>query len=307
MSWLRRLWPFAGANRTLTPVALRPAQAAPARAAAVDVVQMPDGEPPVSISALAWLTGFGSLPQASATADEQKVLKLIDDILAAPAFPDRLLPRAAHLIPQLIALLRQSDLPAAELTARIGKDALLSAEVMRLADSPYYRGQDPVRNLEQAVLRIGEWGLQQVISRVILKPIYRGTPGPWSARAAARHWEHAETLARHAAAWAPAAGQPVFEAYLAGMLRGTGWIIALNLADGVALPAGEPPTQAFADALEDRVHRLFGHAAQGWNITPGFTAFSRVAYRHGAADLSHGLSAVLQGAHRDCMRELLAH
>ena len=44
-----------------------------------------------------------------------------------------MLPRAAHLIPQLITLLRQSDLPAAELTARIGEDALLSAEVMRLS------------------------------------------------------------------------------------------------------------------------------------------------------------------------------
>ena len=300
MNWFRRL--FQSAAKPLAP------EATPSErpAAAVDVLQAQDGPPAVTPSALPWLLGMGSLPQAAVTAAEHQVLVLIDNTLAAPALPDKLLPRAAHLIPQLIALLRQSDLPTAELTARIGKDAVLSAEVMRLADSPYYRGQDPVRNLEQAVLRIGEWGLQQVIARVILKPIYRGTPGPWSARAAARHWEHAETLAGHAAALAPAAGQAPFDAYLAGMLHGTGWIITLNLADSLALPAAVAPTQTFADALEDRVHRLFGQAAQRWDITPGFTAFTRAAFRNGIEDPSHGLSPVLQSARRNCMQELLA-
>jgi hypothetical protein len=51
---------------------------------------------------------------------------------SAPTLPDRLLPRAAHLIPQMIALLRQTDLPVTEITARVGKGAVLSAEVMRL-------------------------------------------------------------------------------------------------------------------------------------------------------------------------------
>ena len=233
------------------------------------------------------------------------MLDLIDAVLAAPTLPDRLLPRAAHLIPQLIALLRQTDLPVAEITARIGKDAVLSAEVMRLADSPYYRRQDPVRNLEQAVTRIGEWGLQQVIARVILKPIYRGTPGPWSQRATDRHWEHAETLSRHAAALAEPSGQWPFDAYLAGMLQGTGWVVALHLTDSTRLAPDQPPSEAFAQALEDRVHRLFGLVAQGWDITPGFTQFAQAAFRHGQADHTHGLSPLLLAARQHCLLELV--
>ncbi|MBP6852813.1 MAG: HDOD domain-containing protein, partial [Rhodoferax sp.] len=73
-----------------------------------------------------------------------------------------------------------------------------------------------------------------------------------------------------------------------------------------ALPAAVAPTQTFADALEDRVHRLFGQAAQRWDITPGFTAFTRAAFRNGIEDPSHGLSPVLQSARRNCMQELLA-
>lgn len=271
-----------------------------------DAQDAPDAPELSTTLALPWLLGLGTLAEAAISADEQAVLASIDAILATPALPDRLLPRAAHLIPQLIALLRQSDLPVTELTARIGKDAVLSAEVMRLSDSPYYRQLDPARNLEQAVLRIGEWGLQQVIARVILKPIYQGSPGPWSARASARHWEHAETLSRHAAALAESSGQYRFDAYLAGMLHGTGWVVALHLADSARLAPVLPPSQAFADALEERVHRLFGQAARRWDITPGFTRFAQAAYRHGRSDNSHGLSPVLQTARQHCLRELMA-
>ena len=267
---------------------------------------MADASPPPDLLVLPWLLGFSTLAPTDASADERGVLDQIDAVLANATLPDRLLPRAAHLIPQLIALLRQTDLPVAEITARIGKDAMLAAEVMRLSDSPYYRRQDPVRNLEEAVTRIGEWGLQQVIARVILKPIYRGTPGPWSQRATDRHWEHAETLARHAAALAENSGQRPFDAYLAGMLQGTGWVVALHLADGTRLAPGQAPSQAFAEALEDRAHRLFGQAAQGWDISPGFTQFAQAAFRHGLADDTHSLSPLLLAARQQSLRELMA-
>lgn len=306
MSWFRRWWSSGGTPGA--PAQDRPAHAAHAAPASAGTAapDAPETPAPPAALALPWLLGFGTLAEAATSADEQAVLDRIDAVLATPVLPERLLPRAAHLIPQLIALLRQSDLPVAELTARIGRDAVLAAEVMRLSDSPYYRQQDPVRNLEQAVLRIGEWGLQQVIARVILKPIYQGTHGPWSTRATARHWDHAETLSRHAAALSEASGQPPFDAYLAGMLHGTGWVVALHLADGTRLAPDPAPSQAFADALEERVHRLFGQAAQPWDITPGFTRFAQAAYRHGRADQSHGLSPVLQAARQLCLQELAA-
>ncbi len=301
MSWFRRLWP--APSRPPVPQVAPTLPTLPAAPAAAS----PAGDPPdAPHRTLPWLLGFGELVQDDATVGERELLGLIDQTLAEPVFPDRLLPRAAHLIPQLIALLRQSELPSGEMATRITRDALLSAEVMRLSNSPYYRGQDPVRDLEQAVRRIGEWGLQQVIARVILKPIYQGTPGLWGARAAPRQWDLAETLARHASLLAPDAGQAPFDAYLAGMLHGTGWTIALNLADRAGLALHPTPTLVLADALDDRVHRLFGHAAQRWDITPGFTAFTRAACRNGSADLSHGLSAVLRGAQQPCMQDLMA-
>ena len=97
-------------------------------------------------------------------ATEQHALDTLDKILALPDLPDNLLPRAAALIPQMIALVRQTSLPVAEIAARVGKDAVLSAELMRLASSPYCRMQGDVRNLLQAITLIGLQGLQTVIA-----------------------------------------------------------------------------------------------------------------------------------------------
>ena len=188
-----------------------------------------------------------------------------------PAIPDNLLPRAAALIPQLIALVRQTDLPVPAIAERVGKDAVLTAELMRLASSPYYRVQGDVTDLEQAITLIGLQGLQTVIARVLLKPIYQAAPGPLAGRAAPRMWEHSEALARHTAILSEPAGQPVFDGYLAGMLHDTGWTVALTVIDRASITLDLPPSAAFAAMLDDRVHRLFGHAAQRWDITPGFT------------------------------------
>ena len=97
-----------------------------------------------------------------------------------------MLPRAAALIPQLLAMLRQSDLPVPAIAERLSKDAVLTAEVMRLASSPFYRAQGCVNDLARAISLIGMRGLNTVISRVVLKPIYDAAPGPLSARASAR-------------------------------------------------------------------------------------------------------------------------
>jgi len=294
MKWLSRLW----SGRKPSPAATKPPpDSTTSRAPATAPV--PDGP-----AVLPWLLGCAALTDTPISEPEKAALAELDKMLALPTMADNLLPRAASLIPQLIALLRQTDLPTAEIAARVGKDAVLTAEVMRLASSSFHSGQGAVVDLQQAVTRIGLRGLQTVMARVLLKPIYQGSQGPWSARAAPRLWEHSDGLARHASMLAGQAGQPAFDGYLAGMLHDTGWIVALNLIDRSGLAIAVPPSQAFASALEDRVHRLFGHAARRWDITASFTAFAQDAREHGPTGGRHPLSALMPQAHRDCMREL---
>ena len=216
-----------------------------------------------------------------------------------------MLPRAAALIPQLLTILRQSDLPVPAIAERLSKDAVLTAEVMRLARRPFYRAQGCVNDLARAISLIGITGLNTVISRVVLKPIYDAAPGPLSARASARLWEHAQLLATHAATEASAAGLSVFDGYLAGLLHGSGWTIALRPIDRAAVTVPLPATETFAEVCSERAHRLFGLAAERWNITPGFTELGVNAREVLLASSRSPLVAALGRAQARAMADLL--
>lgn len=293
MNWFARLW---SPRQEPKPAVARPASA-------------PAPQPPAqSVSAqhfLPWLPGNIQLTDGAPTPDEQRTLAELKKIMALPAIPDNMLPRAAELVPQLIAILRETQLPLQAIAQRVSKDAVLAAEVMRLASSPYYRSQGDVTDIVQAIRLIGSTGLQTVIARVVLKPIYRGTVGSTRADVAARLWEHSEALARHTASLAETAGQPVFDGYLAGMLHNTGWKVALFAIERAGIPLNSQPSTPFACALAEQVHCLFGHAAQRWAITPGFMAFAHDARHHGLAAGMHPLAAVLLQAQQRCTHEAL--
>ncbi len=300
MSWFSWLWPDRSKQPThrrdpitslVMPVRTEPAVAHVA----------PQGEDRLALS---WLLGCADLADTPMSPVERSALDAISKTLALPEVPDNLLPRAAALIPQLIALVRQTSLPTPVIAERVRKDAVLAAEVMRLASSSYYRAQGDVTNLEQAIALIGLQGLQTVIARVLLKPIYQAAPGPLSSQAGSRMWEHSEALARHTAILAEPAGQPVFDGYLAGMLRDTGWIIAFGIIDRANLKLAVPPSQAFGSALAEQVHRMFGLAAQRWEITPGFAALAQDVRRNGLAASSHPLARMLKQGQQLCLAEL---
>jgi HD-like signal output (HDOD) protein len=182
------------------------------------------------------------------------------------------------------------------LAQRVAKDVQLTAEVMRLAGSPFYRAQGAVTDLGQAITLIGVSGLNTVIARVVLKPIYEGAPGPLSARAAPRLWEHADVLASHTSAQAAQAGASAFDGALAGLLHGCGTAVALRLIDRSGAALSMPPSAAFAAAVGERAHRLFGLAAQRWNITPAFSALAADARGVPLAASADALATALRRA-----------
>ena len=255
---------------------------------------------------LSWLLGCAPPVDAPISPAEQRLLVQLDKTLALPTLPDDLLPRATALIPQLLALLRQTDLPVPALAQKVAKDPVLAAEVLRLASSPYYRAQGEVSDLAQAIALIGVQGLQTVIARVVLKPMYgaAGASG-LGTLAAPRLWEHAEALARHTGVAAHAAGLPVFDGYLAGLLHDSGWTVALRLVDRHGTLA-LPPSVAFAAALDERAHRLFGRAAERWAITPGFTELGADARAGPLTESRLPLAVALSSALAPALAEMQA-
>jgi len=309
MNWFTRLFSSA-----------RVAKATPASPVAVTAVTAPTSpttpssstEPaaapsreatPATSLFVPWLSGQEPLSEQAMTAHEQHSLEVLQAVLALPSVPDKLLPRAAKLIPQLIVLLRETQLPLKAIAQRVSKDPLLAAEVLRLASSPFYRAQGDVTDLQQGIALIGSTGLQASIARVVLKPIYRSAAshaGSLHGKAMAQLWEHSTALAERAAVLAEAVGLDSFDGYLLGMLHDTGWKVTLASLDSAKYALVEQPTAVFVTELVEHAHRLFALAAQRWQITPGFTAFTADARENGLANGTHPMTAVLQQALQQC-------
>ncbi|URI10903.1 HDOD domain-containing protein [Aquincola tertiaricarbonis] len=292
-----------GAAALVAPAAAEPA-------ARPTVTPFPAPALPADLSApfVEWLQDSAPSRETPIGPRELRALRHLDTLLADPQTPADLLPRTPAVVPQLLNLLRQDDLPLAAVTERITKDVQLTAEVLRLANTAHYRqrASHAVSDLSQAVAALGADGVQRAIARVVLKPLYEGQGGRLSARAAPRLWEHGERKAVLCAALAGQRGLEPFEGYLAGLMHNAGWSIAWRAFDRMDGGVSTPFSQAFVQQLVLRKDKLFGRAAAGWQISASLTALGEDILAQGLEPARSPLAAALALADREATIAVLA-
>lgn len=273
----RLLQPF---RRSPPPPALpaaAPAVAAQAAAAAGTADEPPQLDAP---PLFAWLLGVSPAPYDSGPeAAAQALLASLDRRLGAPALPPDLLPRAANVIPQLLALMRRGSAARQDMVAQVLKDPQLTAEVLRLARSPAY-GATAVDTLESALDRIGTSGLEAATARLLLRPVFASNGNGALGQACARIAALSESKSLLCAQLAQQASGDRLDGLLAGLLHDTGTLGLLRLADRsgytTALAAGLAGSgaQGLEQSLLMRRDRLFGRLVAGWDLTPTLTALA---------------------------------
>jgi hypothetical protein len=298
MGWLSKLF---GGQPAAAGSGARPATEVPLAAALPDPLPTAADRPPF----LCWLL-HSTAPLPAVTAAERQALEIIDRVLAQPSLPAELLPRSANVVPQLIAMLRQDDLPLPALIDRIGKDPVLMAEVLRQAGSARFSHLGAVQDLGQAIQRLGTEGLQMAIARVLLRPMYQSRADSMLGQVAPRLWDHADALSRHCAQAARDQGASGFDGYLVGLLHGSGWTVLFHGLQRGGVSSLGPFSLACQPLFEARAHALFGRAAESWQITPAFTAFAADARRVPLPDSQDPLAQALRAALGPCLDELLA-
>jgi HD-like signal output (HDOD) protein len=181
-------------------------------------------------------------------------------------------PRVPEIIPQLLRSLRDEGITGAELARQVGKDPSLAAEVIREANSPFYRQGTQVRTIDAALLVLGQNGLRMLLARAAFRPII-GMQGGIHARVAApRVWSHTERSALAASLLAPGLQADPFEAYLAGLMHDLGLIVALRLFDRVAEAGALPQDAPTAARLLAAARELSGRIALYWELPPPVAA-----------------------------------
>jgi HD-like signal output (HDOD) protein len=232
---------------------------------------------------------------------EKLILEEFKRLVEAPQSASDLVPRVPAVIPQLLRSLRDDSVSGAELSRQLAQDVVLVAEVIREANSPYYRPAAPIKTIEGAIMLLGQNGMRMLLARVAFRPIISNQPGQFAHQVAPQVWRQSEACALAASMLAPGSGANPFEAYLAGLLHQVGLIVAFRLVDQIYTGDALPQSDEFCAALLADSQLLSARIAALWEFP---ATVSNAIEQAGAKD-ALALARVLDQADRIGMLRVL--
>jgi hypothetical protein len=148
--------------------------------------------------------------------DHAEVLERVDETIAESVHQRDYFPRRPRLLPRLLQTLNDDDSSRDALVELIVEDPALAGNVLKLANSAFYRlSPQPVESLDRAVVILGADGLRNLVATAIMQPVFRLPKGFFDAFATLT-WEQAQRTA--AAAEAAAKGERGSDPFVAQVL-----------------------------------------------------------------------------------------
>jgi HD-like signal output (HDOD) protein len=179
-------------------------------------------------------------------------------------------------LPQVAVRVRKAvaaDMGARELAGIINLDAAIAAKILRTANSPLYRGEQPCSTVTDAVTRIGIESTQQVVIAFALKEVF-DSKSPALKRRMRDLWRHTQTVASGAFVLARALRLRDSErAMLAGLLHDIGAVAVLAYVEKF------PDIWRDPDKLERVLTELKGEAGSmllaRWGFEPALVSLPK--------------------------------
>ena len=232
---------------------------------------------------------------------EERVLAEVRALTGDPEGASGLVPRLPDLVAQLLGALSDENISTAALSAEVGRDLVLVAEVIREANSAYYRPARPIETLEGAVTMLGLNGLRMLLAKIAMRPLIRTKVQGVARQVAPAVWKHSERCAFAASVMAPGLSAGVFESYLAGLMQNVGLQVAFQVADRVC-EGKVPGSGTFGVELIAASRLLSSVIASHWDFPA--EVVDAIA-RAGDPDASHLAQALAQGDRIAKLRLLL--
>jgi HD-like signal output (HDOD) protein len=185
------------------------------------------------------------------------------------------------VIPELLRSLEDEDVSPAALSQQVGQDVVVMAEVIREANSAYYRPMTPVKTVEAALMMLGQNGLRMLLARIAFRPVIKMGAGGFTRRAAPQVWTQSEKCALAASLLAPGLSAGVFESYLAGLMQNVGLVVAFRLVDQACADGKVPGSSEFGLSLLAGSRQLSAAIARHWDFPP---EVADAIWQGGAAD-----------------------
>ncbi len=235
---------------------------------AADVGVALDADERVEQVFLGMLLGVPAPQDAPLNGFERKALKAFAAMLDANLSDSQLVPRLPTVLPRLMSSFRDASTTSRDLADLIRRDIISLSEVIRLANSPFYRRATETRSVEQAVRVIGQRGLQQMVANLLVRPIFSERQGHFSAIAGALLWEQSEKTAVVVSALARRGEGDEFSVYLAGISSNLGLLIGCRVLDSLFDGAQMPSSLVFRTQWLVIARQLTTRVVRAWEF-PG--------------------------------------
>jgi HD-like signal output (HDOD) protein len=252
-NWINRL---RGGSDSASPAAAVPADASDEQTA--------DLAAEIEATYYRWLTAAHGY--AAPAEVEARILDEVRQLTAQPGEAAGLVPRVPEAIPKLLSSLNDEDASVADLARQVAQDVVLVAEVIREANSAYYRPISPVKNVEAAIMMLGQNGLRMLLARIAFRPLIHMQADGFARHGAPLVWNQSVSCALAASLMAPGLSTGVFEAYLAGLMQNVGLVVAFRLADRICQNGRIPGASAFGVQLLADSRQLSSAIARHWNF-----------------------------------------
>jgi len=169
------------------------------------------------------------------------------------------IPSAPPVVTEIMSAMADPMVGAEQIAAVIARDPTLVAQLLRVANSPFYGRRGQVGSVEAAVMTLGFHAVRNLVVALSTRGVYGEFAGLTRAL-----WDHANAVAQASGAIAKGIGRvSVEDAFAAGLLHDLGMVLLLRADEAgyTALVEGGPDVVALA-AVE-RAHFGFDHGDAG--------------------------------------------
>lgn len=199
-----------------------------------------------------------------------EIIAAVGRALETAATEPKYAPRRPMLLPQLMKAVNDTDTSRRELSLMIAKDPSLVGSLLKLANSPYYRGNAaPVESVDRAVAVIGTEGIRSLIAAALVQPVFRVSGGDFS-QFPEVIWDHTFLAANAAETYAAVVvNSDPFAAQLLALMNGLGAIVVFRVAldQYEAHPGFRPDAATIVTLLDAHTSRVARSVAASWELS----------------------------------------
>ena len=223
-----------------------------------------------------WKLAFLAPSQAQCpTAVAARVRTNIEALLLVDTLNPNYFPRRPTLLPQLLQVLNDPSAQSEKLSRMIAHDPVLTADVLRMANSSLYRiSPAPIETIQRAIVVCGVDALRGMLAAAMLRPVFRATRKNFP-RLPRMLWERTERAARAAELYAMETNpRDRFEAQLVVLLSALGPLVVYGAAvDVYSRNTHFPPNGALCvELIGSLAPQMSQRIAQGWNTSARLVA-----------------------------------